>query len=104
MSGSEPTSIGVGFVVLGAAVGVAVSFVLRTRIPAPVVLLLLAAAGAAIGGGGILLQRDPSGLQAMLAIGALAVLVPVHSRVVFGPFGRPRASRGKTGTASQTGR
>ena len=92
MSGSEPTSIGVGFVVLGAAVGVAVSFVLRTRIPAPVVLLLLAAAGAAIGWGGMTLQPDPPFPQVVFVVVTLAVLVPFHVRIVVGPFGPRRRS------------
>jgi hypothetical protein len=83
----------VGLVVLGVVVGLGVSFLLRTRFPAPAVVVLLAGAGAVIGWGGMLLQPDPSGLQAAFAIASLAVLVPVHVRVVFGPFGRHGGAR-----------
>jgi hypothetical protein len=92
VSGGDPTAMGVGFVVLGAVVSLVTSFVLRTRLPAPGVSAVLVAAGAAIGWGGMLLQRDPPTLQAVFAVVALAVLVPVHVRVVFGPFGPPQGS------------
>lgn len=100
MSGAA-TAAGVGFVVSGAVVALVTSFVLRARIPAPAVAVILVAAGAAIGWGGMRLQADPSGLQTAFAVLALAVLVPLHVRVVFGPFGPPRlnggTSRGHTG-------
>jgi hypothetical protein len=102
--GSEPTAIGVGFVLLGAIVGVAVSFVLRTRAPAPAVAVLLVGAGASIGVGGMLLQPDPSAFESMFTVAALAVLVPFHVRVVFGPFGPPRRRGGPRGTGGRTER
>lgn len=87
MAGSAPG--GVWFVVTGAALAVMTAFWLRTRSPAPVVAALLAASGAGIGWGGMLLQPDPSLPQVVLAVVALAVLVPFHVRVVMGPFGPP---------------
>jgi hypothetical protein len=101
---SEPAAIGVGLVVLGAVTALVMSFSFRTVLPAPAVAALLAGAGAAIGWGGMLLQADPSGPQAGFAIIALALLVPVHVRVVFGPFGPPRGSAGRRRAAGRTER
>jgi len=95
--GAEPAALGTGLVLFGAVVALATSFALRTLLAAPAVVVLLVAAGAAIGWGGTLLQPDPSGLEATLAIAALAVLVPVHVRVVFGPFGH----RGRNGPGAR---
>ena len=102
MIGSEPTAIGVGFLVLGAVVGVVVSFVLRTRLPGPAVTALLVGAGAAIGWGGMLLQPDPPAFQSVFAVVVLGVLVPFHVRVVFGPFGPPRPDAEPRRTVGET--
>lgn len=69
------------------AVGLFTAFWLRTRLPAGIVLALLAAVGAALGWGGMLVRPDPSPGEAVAAIVVLAVLVPVHVRIVLGRFG-----------------
>jgi drug/metabolite transporter (DMT)-like permease len=89
VSGSDPA--GAWFVVVGALLAVVTSFGLRTRLPAPAAAALLALAGAAIGWGGMLLQAEPPASQTVLAVVALAVLVPFHVCVVIGPFGPRRA-------------
>ncbi len=82
-------------VMAGAALGLAASFWLRTRVPAPFVAAALGTAGAGIGWGGMLLQPDPTVSQTVLAVVALAVLVPFHVRVVVGPFGPRPEERGR---------
>jgi hypothetical protein len=100
----ESTANGVGLVVLGAVTALVVSFSFRTLLPAPAVAVLLAGCGAAIGWGGMLLQADPSGPQAAFAIISLALLAPVHVRVVFGRFGPPRGGADGRPTAGRTER
>ena len=78
---------GVWIVVAGVFVAAA-AVLLRGRLPGPAVALLLAVSGAAVGWGGMLLQPDPSPAEVAVTIGALALLVPTHVRVVLGPFGR----------------
>ena len=92
MSASDSAAIGVGVVVLGAVAGIAVSLLLRTRLPAAAVAVLLAVSGAAIGWGGMTLQPDPPFPQVVFVVVTLAVLVPVHVRIVVGPFGPRRRS------------
>jgi hypothetical protein len=83
---------GAWFVVAGAALAAVTAFWLRTWVPASVVAALLAAGGAAIGWGGMLLQSEPPISQVVFVVVTLAVLVPFHIRVVFGPFGPQRRS------------
>lgn len=83
---------GVLVVVLSALVGSVTAFVLRTRAPGWAVAVLLAGSGAALGWGGMLLRADPETTETVVGVAAMAVLVPVHVRVVLGPFG-PRRDR-----------
>jgi hypothetical protein len=84
---------GAWLVLAAVAVGLATTFLLRTRLPGPVVMLLLSASGAAVGWGGMLLRPDPSVGEFVAAVVALAVMVPAHVRIVLGRFG-PRTSPG----------
>lgn len=84
---------GVWVVVLSALVGSATAFVLRTRAPGWAVAALLVASGAALGWGGILLRDDPGTGETVFAAAAMSVLVPMHVRIVLGPFGRRRSHR-----------
>jgi hypothetical protein len=77
-------------VTVSAAVALATALLLRRRIPPVAVAVILALAGAGIGWGGMLLQRDPSPGEFIVAVGILAVLIPAHVRVVLGPFGPRR--------------
>ncbi len=76
--------------IVGLAAGAVLllAFVLRVRIPAAAVAALLTAASAALAWGGVLLRPDPSTAEAALTVAAMAVLGPVHVRVLLGPFGR----------------
>ena len=71
-----------------AAVAFLTAFLLRTRLPGPVVAGLLAASGAGVAWGGMLLRPDPSVGEVALAVALLAVLIPAHVRIVVGPLGR----------------
>lgn len=82
---------GVWVVVLSALVGSVTAFGLRTRVPGWAVAALLIASGAALGWGGILLRADPDTAEIVFAAAAMSVLVPVHVRIVLGPFGRHRS-------------
>lgn len=84
---------GVWVVVLSALVGYLTAFVLRTRMPGWMVAALLAASGAALGWGGMLLRPDPKTGEIVLGAAAMSVLVPVHVRIVLGPFGPRRSHR-----------
>jgi hypothetical protein len=70
-----------------AAVALLVAFVLRTRLPAAVTVPLMVAASATLAWGGMLLQDDPSGFEVVLAVVAMAVMGPLHVRIVIGPYG-----------------
>lgn len=75
--------------VAGAAAIVALvsAFVLRPRLSAVVTVPLLVAASAALAWGGMLLQEDPSAMEWALAVGVMAVMGPLHVRIVLGPYG-----------------
>lgn len=79
---------GVWIVVVSALVGTVTAFVLRTRAPGWTVAALLVVSGAALGWGGMLLRADPEVGEIAVGAAAMAVLVPVHVRIVLGPFGR----------------
>jgi hypothetical protein len=79
--------LGVGLVAGGTVVSVAVGFGLRGRAPARVSIGLAALAGAALAAGALLVQRHASAGDWIVATLALAVLWPVHIRVVLGPYG-----------------
>ncbi len=86
--------MGAWIVAASAAVAVATALLFRTRLPAAAVLILLVAAGAGLGWGGMLLRDDPSTVEVVLAVVALAVLVPAHVRIVLGGFGPAAAGQG----------
>jgi len=81
---------GVWFVVLSLLVGVATAFVLRSRLRSWVVAALLAVSGGSLAWGGMLLRTDPGTGEVFVAVAAMAILVPVHVRIVLGPFGPRR--------------
>lgn len=74
-------------VTVSAVVAVGTAFLLRTRAPARVVAILLSLSGMGLAWGGLTFQRDPSVGEWILAIGGMAILAPLHVRVVLGPFG-----------------
>ena len=50
----------------------------------------VAACGVAIAAGGLLLQEDVGAASWVLALVALGIVAPVHTRLVFGPPGAAR--------------
>jgi hypothetical protein len=82
---------GAWVVMASAVVGLVTAFLLRTRIPASLVVLILAACGAGLGWGGMLILPDPSIGEFVAAVASLSILVPAHVRIVLGRFG-PRAA------------
>ena len=82
-----PVQAGAWIVAGAAGLGSLTGFFLRTRLAPGAVAGLLVLAGAGLGWGGMLLQPDPNGGEFVGAVLLLAVMVPVHVRVVLGPFG-----------------
>jgi hypothetical protein len=72
---------------VSAAVALVTAFLLRRRLPTPVVAAVLALAGAGLGWGAMQVQLDPAVGEVVAAMVILAVLVPMHVRIVLGPFG-----------------
>jgi hypothetical protein len=87
--------VAIWIVAAAAAVALLTAFLLRTRIPAPLVTVALTVAGGALGWGGMLMRPDPSLGEFVAAVVLLAVLVPAHVRIVLGRFG-PRAATDPT--------
>lgn len=82
--------VGLALVVAAGAVAVLTAFGLRSRVPATLSIPLMAAASAALAYGGMLLRQDPSTVEIVVAVLAMAVLGPAHVRIVLGPYG-PRS-------------
>jgi hypothetical protein len=80
---------GVALIVSGAGLGLLSGFALRTRLPAPSVLVLLASAGTALAAGALLVQEEASTANWVVTLATMAILAPVHARVMLGPFGSP---------------
>jgi hypothetical protein len=81
------SALGVGLIVAACTVSVAVGFGLRGRSPAPLSIGLAALAGGALAAGALLVQPHASAGDWIVALGVLALLWPVHIRVVLGPYG-----------------
>lgn len=79
---------GTSIVVAAAVLALTAAFVLRPRLPAPLVAVLLGLSGAGIAWGGMLIRPDPSIGEVVAAVVMLALLAPAHVRIVLGPFGR----------------
>lgn len=82
--------LGAWLVAVSAAIALATALFLRRRVAPMVVAGILAVAGVGIGWGAMCLQDDPSGGEFVTAVVILAVLIPVHVRIVLGPFGPQR--------------
>ena len=96
------TGLGIMTTASAAVAILALAFLGRTRLPAAVVIPGLLLCGAALGLGVAWIEADylprypdtdaSLGAQRFAAIAAIAVLTPLHARVVLGPLGRrPRA-------------
>jgi hypothetical protein len=81
---------GIGLIVAGSVVGLLTAFVLWHRIPPVVALVVTSACGICLAAGGLLVQEDVGAASWAFALLLLAILAPVHARLVFGPPGRRR--------------
>jgi hypothetical protein len=97
------TDVGTWIVAVSAVVAVVTGFVLRTRLPAAVVGVVLVVAGAGVGWGGILLQPDATVAEVILTLAVMALLVPVHVRIVLGRLGPAGRGRGIRAMADPAG-
>ena len=92
------TQLGIVTTVTASLAILGIAFWARTRFPAPLVIAGLLLFGAALGLGAAWIEADylprfPSreaglGPQRLAAVAVLAVLTPLHVRVVLGPLGR----------------
>lgn len=81
--------LGTAILVASAVALLATTFALRNRRPARVIDLLLAVEGAALASGGLLLVDDVGAASWLAAPLVMAVMTPLHVRVLFageGPF------------------
>ena len=83
-------TVGAWIVAASVVSGAVLAFVLRNVVPAPVVAAGLAACGAGIAWGGMLVRDEPPIGEVVAAVVLLGALVPVHVRIVLGPFGPRR--------------
>ena len=97
------SDVGTWIVAVSAVVVVVTGFVLRTRLPASVVGVVLVVAGAGVGWGGILLQPGATVAEVILTVAIMALLVPVHVRIVLGRFGPAGRGRGIRAMADPAG-
>ena len=84
----------VALIVAGAAVWILGAFVLRTRMPMPLVSAVLALSGAAIGAGGLLLLEGATTAEWVVTLAAMAFIGGMEVRMLLGPFGKPAPASG----------
>jgi hypothetical protein len=97
------TTMGAWTVAGSALVALVTAFALRTRLPGAIVAVILTAAGAGIGWGGMVLQEDPTTPELIVGVVLMALLVPLHVRIVLGRFGPSARGRGIRAMADPTG-
>ena len=81
------TGVGVALISSAAVLSLAVGFVLRRRTPPRVAIGLAALGGVGLAAGALLVQSRASVADWVVAVAAMALLWPLHIRVVLGPFG-----------------
>ena len=81
--------VAAGIMLIGAAsaVGALVVFGLWRRLSVGLAFASMAACGIGIAAGGLLVQEDVGVASWVVALVALAVVTPLHMRLVFGPPG-----------------
>ena len=79
---------GIALIVASSAIGALIVFGLWRRLPPGLALGSMALCGMGIAAGGLLVQEDVGAASWVVALGALAVISPLHMRLVFGPPGR----------------
>jgi len=83
---------GLTLIAVAAGAGLYGAFVLWERLPPRLAVAVEAAAGGGIAAGALLVQEHGGPGDWVVAVGALAVLVPVQCRVLFGPPGNLSAA------------
>ena len=78
---------GIALILAASAIGALIVFGLWRRLPAGLAFGSMVVCGMGIAAGGLLVQEDVSPASWVVALGALAVLTPLHMRLVFGPPG-----------------
>jgi hypothetical protein len=78
---------GIAFIVAASAVGALIVFALWHRLPAGLAFGSMVVCGMGIAAGGLLVQEDVGPASWVVALVTLAVLTPLHMRLVFGPPG-----------------
>ena len=76
---------GIALIVASSAIGALIVFGLWHRLSAGLALGSAAACGIGIATGGMLVQEDVGPASWVVALVALAVVTPLHIRLVFGP-------------------
>jgi hypothetical protein len=79
---------GIALIVAGAAGVVVGGFWLRPMFRGPVVFALISGSSVVLTAGALVVQDHTTAADWIVAIGAMALLGPVHVRVLLGPFGR----------------
>jgi hypothetical protein len=90
---------GIALIVASSAIGALIVFGLWRRLPAGLAFGSAAACGMGIATGGLLVQEDVGVASLVVALVALAVVTPLHMRLVFGPPG-PRGMVAPDATAA----
>lgn len=88
---------GVALIAVGSVISLFTGLVLRTRLSTAGVVAIVAASGISVGVGALLVQRDPGVVDWVVTLASLAVLAPVHARVMLGRLGRSEGDRGVPG-------
>ena len=78
---------GIALIVAASAIGALIVFGLWRRLPAGLAFGSMVVCGMGIAAGGLLVQNDVGPASWVVAPVALAVLTPVHVRLLFGPPG-----------------
>jgi hypothetical protein len=78
---------GIALIVAASAIGALIVFGLWRRLPAGLAFGSLAACGMALAAGSLLVQEDVGVASWLVGLGALAVVAPLHVRLLFGPPG-----------------
>jgi hypothetical protein len=78
---------GVALIVASSAIGALIVFGLWHRLAATLAFGSMVVCGMGIAAGGLLVQEDVGAASWVVALVALAVLTPLHMRLVFGPPG-----------------
>ncbi len=87
---------GIALIVVGAAGVVVGGFWLRRMLHGPVVFAVISGSSVILTAGALVVQDHTTAADWIVAIAAMALLGPVHVRVLLGPFGRRANAQDRT--------